>query len=246
MGFSPWKPCSMHKAHSSATPRCRRRQLKASASLMADSVVMGRLRTTRFDNEDDLQPLTWLAAQILDVFFGGKEGEKMEHVSNEKKTWLFRVYRGLYMVILPSYVWIIINHYEDPYYPTSIMERKLFFFRGSCLFLFLRAVPFMPSPEVVLPPVRFPTTIWWWKKCFLLISKLIKIQWKANKTVFKDPFEETTMFVHEMMKISKTTPLIPEDPVFWNVLLSFRTYTVSLDDWLLLLIVQKSCTSWGW
>ena len=53
---------------------------------MADSVVMGRLRTTRFDNEDDLQPLTWLAAQILDVFFwGGKEGEKMEHVSNEKK-----------------------------------------------------------------------------------------------------------------------------------------------------------------
>ena len=38
---------------------------------MADSVVMGRLRTTRFDNEDDLQPLTWLAAQILDVFFWG-------------------------------------------------------------------------------------------------------------------------------------------------------------------------------
>ena len=37
---------------------------------------MGRLRTTRFDNEDDLQPLTYLAAQILESFFGLGGGVK--------------------------------------------------------------------------------------------------------------------------------------------------------------------------
>ena len=31
--------------------------------------------------------------------------------SGKKKTWLFRLYRGLY---LPSYMGIIINHCEDP------------------------------------------------------------------------------------------------------------------------------------
>ena len=34
-------------------------------------------------------------------------------------------------IILPSYIGIIIGHYKDPYSPTSIMERKRFFFRGS-------------------------------------------------------------------------------------------------------------------
>ena len=31
-------------------------------------------------------------------------------------------------MILPSYVGIIINHCEDPYQPTSIMESERFFF----------------------------------------------------------------------------------------------------------------------
>ena len=55
--------------------------------MAADRVIMGRLRTTRFDNEDDLQPLTYLAAQILENFFGlgGGWGEKkLEDVSNEQ------------------------------------------------------------------------------------------------------------------------------------------------------------------
>ena len=45
-----------------------------------------------------------------------------------KKTWLFRVF--LLGIILPRYLGIIINHYEDPWKPTSIMERNinLFFF----------------------------------------------------------------------------------------------------------------------
>ena len=33
-------------------------------------------------------------------------------MSNEKKTWLFAVYKGL---LLHGYVGIIINHYKDPY-----------------------------------------------------------------------------------------------------------------------------------
>ena len=73
VGLKPSYPPAIHR------PRCRRRQLKASAGLMAaDRVIMGRLRTTRFDNEDDLQPLTYLAAQILESFFGlgGGWGEK--------------------------------------------------------------------------------------------------------------------------------------------------------------------------
>ena len=33
------------------------------------------------------------------------------------------------MIILPSYIGIIINHYKDPYKPSSIMEsRRVFFF----------------------------------------------------------------------------------------------------------------------
>ena len=43
-----------------------------------------------------------------------------------KKSWLFAVYRGLY---LPSYVGIIVNHYKDPYQTTRISWklRQLFF-----------------------------------------------------------------------------------------------------------------------
>ena len=71
IGLKPNYPPAIHR------PRCRRRQLKASAGLMAaDRVIMGRLRTTRFDNEDDLQPLTYLAAQILEIFFGLGGGVK--------------------------------------------------------------------------------------------------------------------------------------------------------------------------
>ena len=38
------------------------------------------------------------------------------------KPWLLAVYRGWNDEILPSYIWIIISHYKDPYQPTSIME----------------------------------------------------------------------------------------------------------------------------
>ena len=34
-------------------------------------------------------------------------------------------------IILPSYIGITINHYKDPYQPTSIMESNKGFFRGS-------------------------------------------------------------------------------------------------------------------
>ena len=34
-------------------------------------------------------------------------------------------------IILPSYIGIIINHYKDPYYPTSVMESSKGFFRCS-------------------------------------------------------------------------------------------------------------------
>ena len=42
-----------------------------------------------------------------------------------KKPKLFRVYRD---EIQPSYIGIIINHYKDPYKPTSIMESNKGFF----------------------------------------------------------------------------------------------------------------------
>ena len=48
-------------------------------------------------------------------------------MSNEK-TLVGWVIKG---VILPSYIGIIINHYKDPYKPTSIMESSKRFFRGS-------------------------------------------------------------------------------------------------------------------
>ena len=38
---------------------------------------------------------------------------------------LLRVYRG---IILPNYMGILINHYKDPYSPSSIMESKRVFF----------------------------------------------------------------------------------------------------------------------
>ena len=52
-------------------------------------------------------------------------------LSNERKGpgKLFRVYRD---VKLPIYVGIIVNHYKDHYYPTSIQWKVFeFFFRGS-------------------------------------------------------------------------------------------------------------------
>ena len=51
-----------------------------------------------------------------------------EQMSKEKTTSLFKVYRG---EKLPSYVWIIVNHYKHPYKTTSIMKSKRVFFRGS-------------------------------------------------------------------------------------------------------------------
>ena len=43
-----------------------------------------------------------------------------EKPSNEKKPWLFRLYRGWNTTQL--YGGIIINRYKDPYIPTSLME----------------------------------------------------------------------------------------------------------------------------
>ena len=59
----------------------------------------------------------------------GKYSLYMEHLGNifmttmeTNEQWpkpsLFRVYRGLYK--LPSYIGIIMNHYNDPYQPTMI------------------------------------------------------------------------------------------------------------------------------
>ena len=72
---------------------CRRRQLKASAGLMAaDRVIMGRLRTTRFDNEDDLQPLTYLAAQNLPAYWStaAELPEVSIEIASERRTSLAR------------------------------------------------------------------------------------------------------------------------------------------------------------
>ena len=44
----------------------------------------------------------------------------------KKGPWLFRVFLGDQK--LPSYMGIIINHYKDPYKPTSIMESRRVFF----------------------------------------------------------------------------------------------------------------------
>ena len=50
------------------------------------------------------------------------------HMSNEKKSWLFRGFRGF--DILPSYVGIIMNHYKDPHLTTKI-QRKVVSLQGE-------------------------------------------------------------------------------------------------------------------
>ena len=51
-----------------------------------------------------------------------------------KKPWLFRLYRGLYG--------IMISHYKDPYKPTSIMKsNKVFFFVAHVNLGLLRVLP---------------------------------------------------------------------------------------------------------
>ena len=51
------------------------------------------------------------------------------HLSNEKRPPGCLVYIG--DEILPSYIGILINHCKDPYEPTSLMESRRIFFRGS-------------------------------------------------------------------------------------------------------------------
>ena len=66
----------------------------------------------------------WRVADFFENGFwtlGGKI-----HVSHDKKGhWLVSVYQG---IILSSNMGIIINYYKDPYWPTSIMESRRFFF----------------------------------------------------------------------------------------------------------------------
>ena len=46
-------------------------------------------------------------------------------LSNEKKPWLFRLYRGLYYLV-PSYIGILISHYKDSYIFWVVVS-KIFF-----------------------------------------------------------------------------------------------------------------------
>ena len=86
--------------------------------------------------------LHWMMTRIR---ISGRTINIVSNMSNEKKAWLFRLYRGLYYHILPNYMGILISQYKDPYKPTSIMESRRVFFVAH-MFLFLTLSLTSPPP----------------------------------------------------------------------------------------------------
>jgi len=84
------------------------------------------------------------------------------HVSNEKEgPWLFRGFVGAKTTELYGAMGIIINHYNDPYYTTSIMESKSFFFfvaqiLGTCFqrWVFSSLSDRWDAPSLHVPETR--------------------------------------------------------------------------------------------
>ena len=59
-------------------------------------------------------------------------------MSNEKKQGCSANIGHSLFIILPSYLGIIINHYKDPYSPTSIlMESRMVFFEAQIFLIFV-------------------------------------------------------------------------------------------------------------